>query len=287
VTDNNDNSFPEIENSFSYYGLIADAPDFGFWQLTVKDAAALVVIDIWFAGEISVEIPEAVSYGWRDPGLRQALSKHFNDFEKRLKAAIDGGSLKTTKIRRNLNEELDTNQTLVDLDDLVCWLTERGHECGDAFEEYLDEEMHLHSSVVSEICTHRMILNNPELPPRSISKAKLDPDNAGIDELRKAVKELTNDKIELFAKKKQLEEMLRETRENHSKKTERPLSTRSRRTLLTIIAAFCNEAKIDYQDRGAAKRISEITEKLGATVTDDTIRKIISEIDDAVETRTK
>ena len=85
----------------------------------------------------------------------------------------------------------------------------------------------------------------------------------------------------------QLEEELRERRENHPEKTERPLSTRSRRTLLTIIAALCNQAGINYKDRGAAKRISELTEEIGAAVSDETIRKIISEIDDAVEFRMK
>ena len=70
-------------------------------------------------------------------------------------------------------------------------------------------------------------------------------------------------------------------------KVNAPFLHRSRRTMLTIIAALCNEAGIDYRDRGAAKRISELTDEIGASVTDDTVRKIISELDEAVESRMK
>ena len=95
MVDNNDIfSSLEFEDSLSFYGLICDAPDLGFWQLTVKDAAALIATDKWFEGEIVAEVQEADSYDPRDPELRQALSKHISDFEKRLTAAVDGGSIK-------------------------------------------------------------------------------------------------------------------------------------------------------------------------------------------------
>jgi len=85
----------------------------------------------------------------------------------------------------------------------------------------------------------------------------------------------------------QLKNKLQEAQKNYPEKAEQKLSTRSRRTLLTIIGALCNKSGIDYQNRGAAKRISEFTEEIGAAVTDDTIRKIINEIDDAIESRLK
>ena len=129
----------ELEDFLSFSDLIRDAPDLGLFQLTVKDAAVLVAIDIWFAGGISVELPDADSYDWRDPELRQALSKHSIDYEKRLTAAINKGSLKITKIRRNLKEELDTDKTLVNIEALKEWLTGRGHEVGEAFQDCFDD----------------------------------------------------------------------------------------------------------------------------------------------------
>ncbi|MDP7109284.1 MAG: hypothetical protein QF504_05475, partial [Nitrospinaceae bacterium] len=276
-----------FEDLIEYEDLIADARYLGLFQLTVRDAAALVAVDMWFLGEISVEIPEADSYDPGDPKLRQALSKHCIDFEQRLTAAINEGSLKTTKILRNLSEELDLDKTLIDQDDLVSWLVSCGHEPGDAFEDYLHEEIRILEKVLSEIYTLRIMRKNVELSSRNLSEAKRNPEKAGINELRLAVKELMIENTELFTSKMQLKNKLQEAPKYYPEKAEQKLSTRSRRTLLTIIGALCNKSGIEYQQRGAAKRISEFTEEIGAAVTDDTIRKIINEIDDAIESRLK
>ena len=288
MIDTNNGPFSSgFEDLIEYEGLIADAPYLGLFQLTVRDAAALVAVDLWFSGEISVEIPEADSYDPGDPKLRQALSENCIDFEQRLTAAIKEGSLKTTKILRNLSEEIDPEKTLIDQDDLVSWLVSRGHEPGDAFEDYLHEEISIHEKVLSEIYTLRIMRKNAGLSSRNLSEAKRNPEKAEINELRLAVKELMIENTELFTSKMQLKNKLQETQKNYPEKAEQKLSTRSRRTLLTIIAALCNKSGVDYQHRGAAKRISELTEEIGAPVTDDTIRKIINEIDDAIETRLK
>ena len=287
IDTNNEPSSSGFEDLIEYEDLIADARYLGLFQLTVRDAAALVAVDMWFLGEISVEIPEADSYDPGDPKLRQALSKHCIDFEQRLTAAINEGSLKTTKILRNLSEELDLDKTLIDQDDLVSWLVSRGHEPGDAFEDYLHEEIRILEKVLSEIYTLRIMRKNVELSSRNLSEAKRNPEKAGINELRLAVKELMIENTELFTSKMQLKNKLQEAQKNYPEKAEQKLSTRSRRTLLTIIGALCNKSEIDYKLRGAAKRISEFTEEIGAAVTDDTIRKIINEIDDAIESRLK
>jgi hypothetical protein len=279
-------SWPEIEDSRSFSSLVADAPDMGLFQLTVKDAAALIAMDLWFSGEISVEVPEADSYDPKDPELQRALFKHSIDFEKRLTMAIDKGSLKTTKIRRDLNEALDIDQTLISYENLYDWLVEREHEPRDAFQDYFDAEVDLYSHAVDEIYTYRVMLKRG-LSSRDISRTKLDSEKPGIDELRRAVKKLTNQNISLFNDTMQLRKKLREIQENDPNKNELPLSTRARRTFLTIIAALCHGIGINLQNRGAAARISELTEEIGAAVTDETIRKIIGQIDDAVESRMK
>jgi len=68
---------------------------------------------------------------------------------------------------------------------------------------------------------------------------------------------------------------------------DKPMTTTERNTLLTIIAALCDYSAIDPAGRGAASQIAKLTEKLGATVTDDTIRKALAKIPDALEARTK
>jgi hypothetical protein len=64
-------------------------------------------------------------------------------------------------------------------------------------------------------------------------------------------------------------------------------SIQQRRTLLTVIAALCSKARIDYSARGAAQHIKRATELIGTPIDDGTIDSILKEIPDAVESRTK
>lgn len=69
------------------------------------------------------------------------------------------------------------------------------------------------------------------------------------------------------------------------KPIEKPLGSTERNTLLVLIAAFCKEHNYDYKARGIASSLEEMTQKLGAPLSDDTIRKILKQIPDAIEAR--
>jgi hypothetical protein len=85
----------------------------------------------------------------------------------------------------------------------------------------------------------------------------------------------------------QLREQLALSRSGQPAKVDRPLHTRQRRTLLTIIAALCSQANIDYTARGAAQRFKSATELVGTPIDDGTIDKLLKEIPDALESRIK
>jgi hypothetical protein len=68
---------------------------------------------------------------------------------------------------------------------------------------------------------------------------------------------------------------------------DKPLTTTERNTLLTIIAALCDYSAIKTDDRGAANQIAKLTEEIGATVSDDTVRRWLKQIPDALESRMK
>lgn len=65
------------------------------------------------------------------------------------------------------------------------------------------------------------------------------------------------------------------------------LTATERKTLLTIIAALCDYSAIKPDDRGAANQIAKMTEEIGATVSDDTVRRWLKLIPDALATRMK
>lgn len=68
---------------------------------------------------------------------------------------------------------------------------------------------------------------------------------------------------------------------------QKPLTSKERNSLLVLIGALCKEVSIDPNKRGVAASLVAMTEVLGAPLTDDTIRKILSQIDDAVLLRNK
>lgn len=65
------------------------------------------------------------------------------------------------------------------------------------------------------------------------------------------------------------------------------IGSKERNTLLILIAALCREAKIDYKQRGIAIAIQKMTEVIGAPVTDDTIIRVLKQIESALESRSK
>ncbi|GAC1569064.1 MAG: hypothetical protein NVS3B3_23040 [Aquirhabdus sp.] len=69
--------------------------------------------------------------------------------------------------------------------------------------------------------------------------------------------------------------------------SDRPVATTERRTLLVLIAALCQKANYNYSDKGIAGPLQRmIFNEVSVNVTDDTIRKILRQIPDALEART-
>lgn len=280
-----DLSSKKYSSSYGYMELIHDAPKLGFYQLTVQEAANIIAWDRMFVLNIASNLQEAESKHLENSNFFVELSKQAQDAKNVLVSAINFGSLKTTKILRNFQGELDVENTLIDFDDLEKWLVERGHVPSDGIDAYLYDEEKVFAEVVKDIYTIRKMRKSLKQSLIKISCIWENPEKAGIDELRIGLKNL-------FIEHTDLKENLAKAREDtignediRSEHDARPLTTRKKRTLLTLIAALCKGAGINHQDRGAAQRIGELTEEIGAPVTDDTIRSIISDIDDAVETR--
>jgi hypothetical protein len=65
---------------------------------------------------------------------------------------------------------------------------------------------------------------------------------------------------------------------NEAPSAEKPLSSKERNSLLTLIAALCKQAGFDIDRRGIAISLAKATEQLGKPLTDDTIRGIIKQV---------
>lgn len=82
-------------------------------------------------------------------------------------------------------------------------------------------------------------------------------------------------------------EALRQFERIISTNPEKPLTTNERNSLLTIIAALCEYSDIKYEGRGAAAQIAKLTEEFSVAVSDDTVRRILAKIPEALEARQK
>ncbi|MCZ8015168.1 MAG: hypothetical protein O9274_05675 [Limnobacter sp.] len=87
--------------------------------------------------------------------------------------------------------------------------------------------------------------------------------------------------------KKQLKTDTNNSKVNEATNSNKPLSTKEKNTLLTIIAGLCDFSAIDFKKRGCAKDIAAYTEEIGAPVDEDTVLRWIKQIPDALESRMK
>jgi len=254
-------------------------PESGIRHYHLTDAGLLAALDIWASGNA----PGVPCEDWRerdDPKIRAALDPLREQLVAALVRSVEGGQLAAEIRGRNLTDSrLIPERTFVELRDLGEWMELHGHEPGDVISgvELSLGEHPWH--VASEVAENRARFRLAHLDPEDTSALWNWPDRA-LD--------LEGMKEELRAKRLHivhLEQQLHVARGGSG--GEKHLSTRHRRTLLIIIAALCSKAGIDRAGRGAAMAIASATEDLGVPVGDDSIRVMLREIPDAIESRSR
>lgn len=264
---------------------ILSVENFGVWNPNIKQAAELVVVDMWFSGEIEgVNEPEDFDGNTSDPRLKAALAETITTFEERLSSAIDSGRMNTSAIQRDLDDRLIPEKTHIHYRELLEWMNERNLGPGEHMLEWADDEETLSHLICNEVAFLRdaRASGNEEFVRinqlRYRSVLGLLDENVQPDEVQAALKAKD---IEIFRLKKELALC----QSGRPAKVDRPLHKRQRRTLLTMIAALCDHAGIDYTARGAAQRIKDATELVGTPIDDGTILTLLNEIPDALESR--
>lgn len=259
------------------------------YHLSIREAAELVAVDMWVSGVFpEIEEPDEWSGSDRDPALRGPLSEKIKELESRILQAVDSGRLKARNLIRNFDEKLDKSQPRIRFRDLESWLNERGYSAGETFSEWIESEAEIEARLEGEFEYLRALAREGsmnELPYVSDGIARLHE----VDSMERA--NLISVCKTLVIENDRFRQVVYDTcpapAKVHDAKIDRPLTTRQRRTFLTVIAAMCKYEGLDPHGRGTAQRITEMTDDLGAHVDDGTIAKILSEIPDALETRMK
>ena len=257
-------------------------PEFGSSHYSLSDAAQVAALDMWESDEVS-DVPYDGPLHERDgPELRKALEPLRRQLVAELVRSIEAGQLVAEVRARNPSEARPVpERTFVHLQDLVEWLdVQRGYERGgviEAIEESHDRDAWRIASVVAEA---RARLRHPVSNPNPLGDAaKI------IDDVGERVESLERD---LEAARLHIAHLEWSKASGHGMDGEdRRVTTRERRTLLTIIAALCREARIDPARRGAAVAIASMTAGLGSPVSEDSIRTALRQIPDATESRSR
>lgn len=271
----------ELYQEHSYESRrLAELPDFGVGLITLKAAGELIACDLWVGGNLEVPSLEDFEGSYLDPAVMTAVQPQAAEFEEKLINAVEAGRLPVAHIRRDLDERIIPEETLVVFQELDNWLLERSYESGEAFDAWIDREAEISNSLVDELIWLRSISADRKHSGQYVHSIKRHPDlgTAPSDEVLAAYKAQTIENDRLRARLAQA-----------TKPTplEKVASPRHRRTLLTIIAALAGESGIDITRRGAAQRIALLTEQIGTPIDDETIRKILSDVPDALESRSK
>jgi len=253
-------------------------PDFGIYHLTLNEAAELVVTDMWASGEFpEIDEPEYWDGRMTHPNMKELLSERVAKMYEQICASISAGRLDAI-CKRDFDEKIDTQFAFISFDNLVRWLDERGYHGGEIFDDWIESEANRRAAMAEHSYYLRAAqvgrLSNESLAFRRVMRDGGDIDeSATIAELRAAVRQAF---LEMQALKTELDEV-KSTPQTQNEKT---LLPRERKTILTIIAALCKGASIDYTGRDAVAKIERLVNKAGYSITDDTIRKYLKQAAD-------
>lgn len=247
-------------------GDLALSPCFGMRHLSIPEAAKLITVDTWYSGRIDLkEVDDMGDATLNDPRLLEMLAEHIGVFEQRLYKAVCGGWLKAN-IVRDIDGNLVPNRTHIERDDLIQWLVHTGHDYDDVIAEWME------TNDEASYCVSEMALAY-----RSLERKALRNSDGGHAALIHSLR------VENESLKRRLEAVEKGGQE----RVDRPITTRQRRTLLTIISALCDYSAIKPNERGAAGQIAAMTDEIGASITAETIAGLLKEIPEALETRIK
>ena len=194
----------------------------------------------------------------------------------KLADAVLRGKLKTVLLSQDFDECIFLEDTFVDCHELCGWLELHGHERGDAFEGYINEELELSMAVERDVKYRR------SLPRGKNNRGQIHHASSLLEKFAEMSGEQIPKDISLcirnlIAENQELRGLLITPKEKSDPKPEMNLSTRERNSLLKVIVALCKHSEIDLDERGVAQDIANITETTGMAVGYDTIKKFVKD----------
>ncbi|WP_292934528.1 hypothetical protein [Noviherbaspirillum sp.] len=217
------------------------------------------------------------------------LAADVEEMVNALVVSIDKGQLKPVSLKVGLDGVIDPVDTWILTSDFFEWLKPRGFEPGDVCINYDEGEASITDHAYENACEMRKGLEAPFFNPEY---RELRGDTASKEFLQQKCENLFLQKELLqqgFSPQIVTEALARQGHQTQqSDQDNRPVRTRERNTLLSIIAALCKEAKLDYSKPSkTAGLIRDMAARMGVDLGESTIEGHLKKIPDALETRMK
>jgi len=261
------------------------------WHVSLKEAAELLTFDMWSEGEIEdVEGIEEWDGSIGNEAMLAQLKGHIAKTAASLAKAIDAGDLKTKGLMRDFDGNPIFHDVRILIHDFDDWLMSHNYFHGEVIEDWKEREADVARKLAGELAYLRAlsrsdksaIENMPDISNGPVRENEVD--SVSFDTLKAAYKALLlkHDRLVRLAFGSD-EEMSAQ----RQAKADKPLTTRRKRTYLTIIAALCDYSAIAHNKRGSAKQIADMTDEIAASVDEGTVKSILDEIPEALESRAK
>lgn len=184
--------------------------------------------------------------------------------------AVEFNQIKPLQVSRHLTGEIKPEQTFLGLTDIFKWCEVVDLEVGETLLEYLETEQNLRTNMIRMTNRERFKLEN-----RTVL------DQSSESTIRLSEEEINNLVVE--------NRRLREGNFGVKHQSQVPsLRSIEKKTLLTIIAVLCKEAKLDYTKHAKTAGFIESTAAImGVSIGESTIEGHLKAIRNALESRMK
>lgn len=252
-------------------------PNHGVRSTSLKNAAAMIVKDMWLAGDVVVEgLGEDFDGDEDSPELFMALAGLREVYVERLRLSAQRGHLRTVLTIRDFDDNIDPSRTYVDEQGLLQWLDERGYSAGHYVESWMEDE----ERISRKLCEESLFLRTTNRDPRFmrfLSHSHVSSDETDIETIRSAYKSAL---IEVQVLKEKLEHITR-----MPAKLQDDMNPKARNTLLTMIGALCEQFNVSLDAGKFAPRMKEILERSGVKADPAPFRKLAPDIIEALTRR--
>ncbi|PRY07047.1 hypothetical protein [Paraburkholderia sp. BL25I1N1] len=251
-----------------------------FQTVPIRKAAFLIALDndVRDQSEIDADLPNNGDFAhwWMASELEPSgkLKASRDKFERALLKSVETGRLSAAIVARNIDDEIDPIYTIVPINDIRDWCLERDVDTGDWIAHHEETEIEFSDAIIDEIATH--------YSPGTAALGTYDA--AALETYRSSDESERADQYRRLLQ--EVQKLRSETSQGIKAEPDGPINTREKNSLLTVIGALIT-ALSDRLPEGykRAQAVASLTDRIGASLSVNTVDKILKQIDAAVDRR--